>query len=73
MQVMVLPETISHRFRATNILEQLNEEARLLEKVIPIFSNYDSAIRILGALLIENDESWSSSPRKHLKFNLTDI
>ena len=41
------------RLRKTNCLERLNEEVRRLEKVIRIFPNQDSAIRLVGAILID--------------------
>lgn len=53
MQVMVLPENIRQRLRTTNVLERLNEEVRRRERVVRIFPNCDSVIRIIGALLME--------------------
>jgi len=41
-------------------VERLNEEIRRRERVIRIFPNDDSAIRLLGAVLIERDEDWST-------------
>jgi len=40
-------------FNATDI-----EEARRRERVIRIFPNDDSALRMIGALLAEQNESW---------------
>jgi putative transposase len=51
------------RLRSTNGQERLNEELRRRERVIPIFPNRDSAIRLLGALLMEHDEPWSTGRR----------
>jgi len=73
MQVMALPENIRRRLRTTNILERLNEEVRRRERVVRIFPNCDSVVRIIGALLMEHDEDWASSPRKYLEFDLADI
>lgn len=58
--VMVLPEPYRRRLRSTNILERLNQEVRRRERVIRIFPNEDSAIRLLGALLMEQDEIWTT-------------
>jgi putative transposase len=56
MAVMVLPQCLRKRLRTTNCVERLNEEIRRRERVIRIFPNDDSAIRLLGAALIERDE-----------------
>ena len=58
--VMALPEPYRRRLRSTNILERLNQEVRRRERVIRIFPNTDSAMRLLGALLMEQDEVWST-------------
>jgi len=62
---MVLPQCLRKRLRTTNCVERLNEEIRRRERVIRIFPNGDSAIRLLGAVLIERDEDWSTG-RKYL-------
>jgi hypothetical protein len=38
--------------------ERLNEEIRRRERVIRIFPNDDSALRLIGALLAEQNEVW---------------
>ena len=44
-------------------MERLNEEIRRRERVIRIFPNRESVIRLLGALLMELDEKWASGRR----------
>ncbi|WP_187694918.1 transposase, partial [Fervidicola ferrireducens] len=44
-------------------LERLNEEIRRRERVIRIFPNRESAIRLIGALLMEQDEKWTSGKK----------
>ncbi len=61
--VLELPETCRVRIRTTNNVERLNREIRRREKVIGIFPNRDSVIRLLGALLMEVDESWSEEKK----------
>ncbi len=63
--VSVLPEHHQKRLRTTNSQERLNEEIRRLERVIRIFPNQASAERLFGALLMEQDEIWSTG-RKYL-------
>lgn len=67
VSVLVLPEHYRKRLRTTNGIERLNEEIRRRERVIRIFPNQESAERLIGALLMEQHESWSTG-RKY--FNM---
>lgn len=60
MAVMSLPAKYRKRFRTTNMQERLNQEIRRRERVIRIFPNDDSALRLIGALLAEMNEQWQS-------------
>ena len=64
MAVMALPEKYRKRLRSTNMQERLNEEVRRRERVIRIFPNDESALRLIGALLAEKNEIWQE--RKYL-------
>jgi putative transposase len=44
-------------------VERLNEEILRRERVIRIFPNWESALRLLGALLMEHDEAWTTGHR----------
>jgi transposase-like protein len=61
--VLTLPAAYRKRLRTTHGVERLNEEVRRRERVIRIFPNRESAIRLLGALLLEHDEQWSTGKR----------
>jgi len=63
--VLALPGKYRRRLRTTNMIERLIEEVRRREKVIRIFPNIDSAWRLIGAVLAERHEEWSTS-RKYL-------
>ena len=63
MAVMALPEPIRRRLRTTNVLERLNREIRRRERVVGIFPNEEAALRLLGAVLMEIDETWASGHR----------
>lgn len=63
--VLSLPEKYRKRLRTTNSVERLNEEVRRRERVIRIFPNRESVIRLIGALLMEQDEKWAAG-RKYL-------
>jgi transposase-like protein len=61
--VFNLPEKYRKRLRTSNSIERLNEELRRRERVIRIFPNEDSLIRLMGAILIEQHEKWSSGKK----------
>jgi len=63
--VLALPGKYRRRLRTTNMIERLIEELRRREKVIRIFPNIDSAWRLLGALLSETHEEWSTVSRSY--------
>ena len=61
--VLALPERYRRRCRTTNSVGRLNEEIRRRERVIRIFPNRQSTLRLLGTLLIEMDEKWTTGHR----------
>ncbi len=63
--VLALPQPYRRLLRTTNGLERLNEEIRRRERVIRIFPNQAAALRLLGALLMEQDDIWTTE-RKYL-------
>jgi transposase-like protein len=63
LAVLALPEPYRRRLRTTNAVERLNEEIRRRERVIRIFPNRESALRLLGAFLMEQDEAWTTGKR----------
>ena len=58
--VLMLPEKYRRRLRTINAVERLIEEIRSRERVIRIFPNRESAMRLIGALLMEIDDKWIS-------------
>jgi len=67
--VLILPLKYRKRLRTTNSVERLNQEVRRRERVIRIFPNEASVIRLMGALLMEQDEKWQSG-RKYFDMDL---
>ena len=67
MAVMNLPEKYRKRLRTTNSIERLNQEVRRRDRVIRIYPNEASVIRLLGSVFIEQDEKWAS--RKYLNMD----
>ena len=55
-----LLERFRNRLITTNMVERLNEEVRRRERVIRIFPYEFSAYWLIGAILIEIDERWST-------------
>lgn len=55
------------RLRSTNLLERLNGEIRRREKVIRIFPHVQSATRLIGALLIDQNNTWLEASRIYIK------
>ncbi|MCS3626855.1 transposase-like protein [Salinibacter ruber] len=66
--VLALPGKYQRRLRTTNSLERLIQEIRRREKVIRIFPSRSSAWRLIGALLAETHEEWSTG-RRYLKMD----
>lgn len=60
LSVFSFPAEHSRRIKSTNSLERLNEEIRRRTKVIRIFPNRQSCLRMITALCMEKDEEWTT-------------
>jgi transposase-like protein len=60
---MAFPRAHWIRIYSTNILERLNKEVKRRTKVVEIFPDIPSVIRLVGALLAEADDEWQISRR----------
>lgn len=60
-------DVIHSRLRSTNFLERLNEEIRRSEKVVRIFPNEDSVIRLIGAILIDINKDLITSSKLYIR------
>lgn len=58
LAVMALPSKYRKRLKSTNMQERLIQEIRRRERVVRIFPNEASALRLMGALLAEIHEEW---------------
>ena len=67
-QYCSIEETNYSRLKSTKMLERLNSEIRRREKVIRIFPNEQSALRLIGSVLIDIHEDWNTSSRQYIKF-----
>ena len=69
--VYALPETHRKRMRSTNMLERYNQEIKRRTRVVRIFPNDQSCIRLVTALAIETNEEWMA--RRYLKMNREEV
>ena len=60
MTVMVLPRYLHKYFRTSNQIERLNKELKRRSKVIGVFPNEESLMRLMRAVLLERNEAISS-------------
>ena len=63
MTVMELPRAMRRCTRTSNCIERLNREVKRRSKVIGIFPNAGSALRLMGAFLIEENDRWTAKGR----------
>ena len=64
----VAPETHRKRLRTTNAVERLHQELKRRSKVVRIFPNPKSCLRLFGAMLKEQHEDWITG-RRYLKMD----
>src|SRR5829696_2311805 len=60
---LAFPESHRRRIRTTNGLERLNQEIKRRSRVVRIFPNRESCLRLVSALAIEQSEEWLTGRR----------
>jgi len=63
LTILAYPLKYRQRLRTSNMAERVNEEIRRREKVVRIFPNEESAIRLIGSLLADCHDKWISDDR----------
>lgn len=58
LSVYVLPEAHRKRMRTTNLLERQNQELKRRTRVVRVFPNEQSCLRLVCALLMETNQEW---------------
>jgi len=58
-----LPRTHHKHLKSTNMLERLNEEIKRRTRVVRIFPNAESCLRLIRALCVETHETWLEDSR----------
>lgn len=61
--VLDYPSEYRRRLRTSNMAERVNEEIRRRQRVVRIFPNENSAIRLIGALLADWHDEWLSGKK----------
>ena len=62
--VFSLDRKLHRHLRTSNLIERLNQELKRRSRVVRIFPNEDSCLRLMSALLAETHELWSSTERR---------
>jgi transposase-like protein len=60
---MVFPRQHRTKLHSTNPIERLNKEVKRRADVVGIFPNEDSIIRLIGAVLFEQNDEWQTQHR----------
>jgi putative transposase len=60
---LAFPESHRRRIRTTNGLERLNQEIKRRSRVVRIFPNRESCLRLVSALAMEQSEEWITGRR----------
>jgi putative transposase len=63
LSYLAFPNSHRRRIRTTNSLERLNQEIKRRSRVVRIFPNRASCLRLVSALAIEQSEEWLTGRR----------
>lgn len=73
MTVMRLPEQMRRRARTSNYLERLNKEIKRRPNVVGVFPNDGSVIRLVGALLMEENDRWAAMSKAYYSTGVAEL
>lgn len=65
MTVMALPRGMRRCTRTSNYLERLNREVKRRSRVVGVFPSPASAVRLMGAFLMEENDRWANASRAY--------
>jgi transposase-like protein len=69
LTVQSLPGNVRRRIHSTNMLERLMREIKRRSRVVSIFPNGASCMRLIGAMLIETHETWITEEKCYIKLD----
>jgi Transposase and inactivated derivatives len=72
LSALAFPEDHRKAIRTNNFMERINKEIRRRDKVIEIFPNEASALRLISALCIEYSEQWIAE-KPYLDMSLLNV
>lgn len=72
LSCLAFPEGHRRRIRTTNGLERFNQELKRRTRVVRIFPNRESCLRLVSALAVEQSEEWLTSRRYLDMFELAE-
>ena len=56
---MAFPKEHWSQLHSTNPIERLNREVKRRTNVVAIFPNEDAIVRLVGALMLEQNDEWA--------------
>jgi len=65
------PEEHRRQLHSTNPLERLNKEIKRRSTVVGIFPNARAVLRLVGAILLEQDDEWAVAERRYFSAEST--
>ncbi|MBP1888256.1 transposase-like protein [Ensifer mexicanus] len=63
---MTFPKERRAKFQSPNPIERLNGEIKRRTEVVGIFPNDEAIVRLVGALLLEQNDEWAVQRARYL-------